>query len=244
MEEIIIVYYIYINPKSNWRKIIKGQINDLRKFKLLPKAKLYIYICDTIHIGTTYSFVEKLCPDAKISFSIKNNYEYGALKLLHDLSFENKDALFIYFHTKGMSYNKKERITIEKALLCGTFSNWKNVYNLMNKNPLIKFSGLFPEKNGEFIWFNFFYVKSSWLRKLEKPLLSDNRYIYEVWLRETLLEEKNYNFYNIYENKINLGYSQNEVFHFSQIISNRIENKKLINKLKILFYRVREFINV
>ena len=44
-EEIIIVYYIYINPSKNWKAIIGGQINDLLNVELLNYSKLFCVIC-------------------------------------------------------------------------------------------------------------------------------------------------------------------------------------------------------
>jgi hypothetical protein len=39
-----IVYYIWINPKRNWKVIIEGQLSDMKISKIFEAAKLYIVL--------------------------------------------------------------------------------------------------------------------------------------------------------------------------------------------------------
>ena len=42
---------------------------------------------------------------------------------------------------------------------------------------------MFPsaQHKKNFIWFNFFWVRGTYLNTCENPIISDNRYYYELW---------------------------------------------------------------
>ena len=61
MKKIIIVYYIFINEKRNWKKIIKGQIQDVLIAGLI-NSEFHIHICCSNNnlINECKDFVKKL----------------------------------------------------------------------------------------------------------------------------------------------------------------------------------------
>ena len=43
--EYLIVYYVFINPKKNWKQIISGQINDLKQAELKVGDNVHCVVC-------------------------------------------------------------------------------------------------------------------------------------------------------------------------------------------------------
>lgn len=192
MNNIKIVYYIYLNPQANWKAIISGQLSQLKGFGILSEADLFIHVTDCFTLlSEAMAIIKEIVPQAIISYNHENQFEYPALNLIYELANMNPTANFIYFHTKGMSHNIQTRSLEEKTLFTKTFENWGNNIAYLNKNGIKKI-GLFPAiwlekfgKTGEFggwIWYNFWYATGDYLAHCPKPLANMNRYYYESWL--------------------------------------------------------------
>ena len=173
-----IVYYIYINPLKNWKSIVLGQINDLKTVGLLSFAKLYCVIC--AENKNLFDECETLIPkESECEYISQNQYEYPGLKKLHDLGTEYPEEIFLYMHTKGMVFHgQKGRLDQEIKILRNTINNWKYINNLFNNNSQIDKVGLFPSHDGIF-WFNFFWIRGSFLKNIPPPIITNNRYYYE-----------------------------------------------------------------
>lgn len=210
-EKLLIVYFIFIDYGSNWKKIISGQRNDLQKYLLLKNAEIYIHITDTSKKNESEQFVKSIFPEASVSFSNINNFEFEAIKRVHDIANQNPDRLLIYFHTKGMSYKIPKRARVEKTLLKLTFSNWKKIAEILVKNPSLNKAGLLPSMGGKHVWFNFWYAKTNYLATLEKPVITKDRYYYEWWLGKTvpLVDNQNDTF-SIFDGNATSGYDHND----------------------------------
>ena len=192
--KIIIVYNIYIdnNVNKNWKYIVLGQLKDLKKSNILKSIK-YInftitannkkYMRRCVNLLKSYFIYSKLIKNQYIKFHITkkyiNKYEYYSIYNVYKLALKNQNDIILYFHTKGMSHNRK-RINIEK-LLTKSILNPDNIINFFIEHDNINKVGLFPS-NGGFIWFNFWYVRCSYINKIECPIESDNRWYYEGWL--------------------------------------------------------------
>ena len=173
-----IVYYIYINLEKDWKSIISGQINDLKTVGLIPFAELYCVICteNKIFFDECVTLIQET---AICEHSTKNQYEYPGLKKLHDLGNIYPDSIFLYMHSKGMVFhNQKGRNTSEMKLLRNTINNWKYLSFIFNNYPEIDKAGLFPDYTGIF-WFNFFWVRGSFLKSIPPPIIITDRYYYE-----------------------------------------------------------------
>lgn len=240
-KNIIIVYYIYINELSNWKAIIKGQLLDIKKFGLLKKSQLYIHITSTYPIEEVINFINTITQKAIISFSSINQYEYPAINLIYNLAKDNESTIFIYFHTKGMSYEINERLPKEKKLLYSTFKPWKKIIKKMNNSDLFNKSGFFISQNGVFIWYNFWYAKGKFLINLEKPKITNDRYYYESWLGKVNISNYTYNdTLSIYDSKFNKGLEPKEV---SLILNKMIERDKRRYYLIKLFKYIKNIFN-
>jgi hypothetical protein len=178
-QEIIIVYYIYINPQRNWKCIISGQINDLKNIGLLSVSKLYCVIC-TPSINL-FNECKKLINivNANYYHITVNNYEYPGIKKLHELGTIYPEKIFFYMHSKGMVFHKNNGRNIQETqVLQNTIKYWKYILYIFKNYSFIDKAGLFPDHSGV-IWFNFFWIRGSFLKKLNPPIISSNRYYYE-----------------------------------------------------------------
>jgi len=208
-----IIYYVYIGLNSNWRGIISGQLTQLKGYGILQEADLYIHITDVHQTGTeVQDIILKIVPEAILSFSYENQFEYPALKLLHKLALQHPDCSFIYFHTKGMSHVIHSRSAEEITLFTHTFENWRRNLQLLKQDGIKKL-GLFPangsnnEKEkpglrGGWIWYNFWYARGQYLAESQAPVLTDNRHYYEHWLglhnqSEPIITGDCYNLYRL-----------------------------------------------
>jgi len=193
VKRIKIVYYIYINRNSNWRGIVSGQLLQIKSYGMLDEASLYIHITDTEgKTNEVIKFIGEFVPDAVISTNTENLFEYPAISLVYNLAKQYPNDIFIYFHSKAMSYNITARRIDEVALFTKTFENWRKKLELFN-NPQINKAGLFPAigsnddteqtgVRGGWIWYNFWYARGNYILNCDEPLVTHDRYFFEHWL--------------------------------------------------------------
>jgi hypothetical protein len=178
-EEIIIVYYIYINPHKNWKSIVLGQINDVKNIGLFDCCKFFCVIC-TPEIRL-FNECKKIINESKIIYTheLVNNFEYPGIKKLHELGTLYPEKILFYMHSKGMVFHStNDRNLHEMNILVNTIKNWKYIIRIFKKYPFIDKAGLFPDISG-IIWFNFFWIRGSFLKDLNPPIISTDRYYYE-----------------------------------------------------------------
>jgi len=188
---LIIIYFVSINPKRNWKTIISGQLNDLYDLGILNNTHLIIVLtCDNnsnLLLESTQFICNQLSNKPNVSYVIEthndNKFEYHGIKALYEYSKSNQDKIFLYIHTKGM-YNVHDlikRSNTEKALTIETCTNWEGILNIFNAHQNIMRVGLFPDING-IVWYNFFFVRGSYLTTCQDPVITSDRYYYEHWL--------------------------------------------------------------
>jgi hypothetical protein len=187
-----IVYYLYLVPDANWKEIASGQLRQLKNYGILNEADLYIHICDCHGlVAEAESLIKDIVPSALLNFSYENRFEYPGIKLVYDLAKQHPEAIFIYFHAKGVSHQIQLRSAKEVTLFTLTFKNWRKNIQLLNKNGIQKV-GLFPamlkaglNKPGElggWIWYNYWYATGKYLSQCPQPMVHKDRYYYEGWL--------------------------------------------------------------
>jgi len=187
-----IIYFIWINPKRNWKVIIEGQLFDMKISNIFESSKLYIVIsCDNNNIinevkdliNNSLITIDKDKYDITITNS--NNYEYDGIKKLYNISLSEPDKLYIYLHSKGMFHwynnNPNKRSEDEENLTKNTLYLWRDIVDVFEKNKNINKIGFIPAKEG-WIWFNFFWTRGTYLITCENPIITNNRYYYESWL--------------------------------------------------------------
>lgn len=198
MKKIAIVYFAFINHKKNWRKIIYSQLSDIKRSGVLDEASLYIEVSDPDDSPCVKEFFNNLdIPHDGVNFHSKNAYEYYGIHKVWELAVNNKHEFLIYLHTKGMSYKQKfsffglksGRNPREIVLTYLTFLNFRNTLKIFDTQNTISKIGAFPKKDydpndkrGCLIWFNFFWVRASYVRELEEPIVTTDRFYYEDWL--------------------------------------------------------------
>lgn len=185
-----IVYGVYINAAADWRRLIRLQLNDLRRSGVFSVADLHVVVSNPYGAEGVSAFFDALPINiANVEIIDENKFEYPAISYIWDLANNRPNYEYIaYLHTKGMSYAKRRRDKFERALTHFTFTKWAEIMRIFDARADIHKIGLFParQKNegelGEWIWFNFWWVRPSFVRTLLKPEISKDRYYYESWL--------------------------------------------------------------
>lgn len=196
INKIAIVYFAYINPLKDWQKFISNQLSDLIKTNILSTADLHIIVSNPFKAPNVLNFFKKLKhPYKNIELYEENKFEYWGINYVWNLAREHNYEYVIYFHTKGISHEDDKRSNKKEMLTHHTFSQWQSLTKLFEENSDINKIGLFPgyELNqkgdiirGGWIWYNFWWARSSYIQTLEKPNPAPiTRYYYESWLSES-----------------------------------------------------------
>jgi len=193
-KRIKLIYFAFIYRYTNWIAIVRDQLLQLKSYGLLDEVDLYIHLTDPTGIfSDVIELIQTVTTNAMISTTLENQFEYPAIKLAYDLARECPDDIFMYFHTKGMSYEIHSRLPLEIALLTGTFENWRRKMEAFN-DPTVNKMGMFPAEydpnvmrsyntKGGWMWYNFWYARGRYIANCcEDPKISLKRWYYEVWL--------------------------------------------------------------
>ena len=187
--KIKIVYFAYLIP-DKWLPIVEEQLDSLKSLELYNESSnIYMTV---ISDDNQLTILKKLLADKYSKVEINNVfqdnvYEYPGLKTIYQIAEDDDDTLLIYFHSKGMTSNQHET---RKYLFKYTFENYKDYVKEFEYNKHLEVAGAIPHENG-FIFFNFFWARSSYVRNYcEKPIVSDNRYIWEVWIGSEFSRKK------------------------------------------------------
>lgn len=189
--EIVIIYFIWMNNNRNWKVIIEGQLNDMKMSNIFEKSYLNIVISheDKLLVNEAVEFINEIMVGYEDKYSLtiylENYYEYYGIKKLYETAKNDHNKIYIYLHTKGMFnwYNNdinrrsEDEVNLTNYLIHG----WRDILNIFNNYNEINRVGLFPSI-GEWIWFNFFYARGTYLNTCEPPIKDPNRYYYESWL--------------------------------------------------------------
>ena len=193
-KEIAIVYYAYINPQKDWQSFVLGQLTDLKKTDILTIADLYIVVSNPFGLAEVKGFFDSLSTLYRhIEYYQENKFEYWGIACVWRLVQEQKQyQYFVYFHTKGMTHEQDGRIKVEQLLMQHTFKHWQQTIQVFEENKLINKVGLFPAwkvnahceiVRGGWIWYNFWWARSTYLSLLEPPKINPkHRFYYEEWL--------------------------------------------------------------
>jgi len=176
-----IVYFAYLIP-NKWENIVIEQLDSLKKLKLYDEA-IDIYmsvISNDIELNELQILLKTKYNKVKIYNVYQDNYyEYPGLQTIYKLAEDDDDTLLLYFHSKGMTSNQHET---RQYLFKYTIENYQNYITEFEKNKYLDTAGAIPHING-FIYFNFFWARSSYIRNYcSRPEISENRYIWEVWI--------------------------------------------------------------
>lgn len=184
--KIKIVYFVYVNG-DNWQDVVCEQMNSLKSTNLYELAEeiLISVVCDEDQLKRLKQHIWVKWKKVKIhSIENANLYEYPGLRSVWQVAQECKDCVILYFHTKGISQNSKNRggDDIRKILFNATIKNYEVYLNEFQNNPELDSAMIFPSEHG-FAWYNFFWIRSNYVRNyLPKPEFTKHRYYWEHWI--------------------------------------------------------------
>ena len=177
-----IVYFACLVPDV-WYDIITEQLDELKELDLYHIAsKIYMSVIsenDNELIKLMKLIKEKYNKIELINVYKENVYEYPGLKTIYQIAEDDDDTYLLYFHSKGMTSKQHD---VRKFLFKSTIENYEIAINEFQNNKDLDVVCAIPHENG-FAFFNFFWVRSSFIRNYcNKPEITDNRYIWEVWI--------------------------------------------------------------
>lgn len=188
-----IVYQAYINESKNWENIIIGQLQDAHQYGLFRVASISVEITaenKAIH-DVVYNIINDFLAETAIyhaydiNIHSENHFEYYAFKKIHEVAASSPpDTIILYYHSKCMfaRYLNIDRHDDEKRLTRNTLFHWEHILDILNKQPQINKVGLFPS-TAQWVWFNFFFIRSSTIRDCNPPIVCDeNRWYYESYI--------------------------------------------------------------
>jgi len=206
-KKIQIIYYAYLR-KEKWRYIVLPQMQDIVDSGILEEADLLVALSGDQRLMheaemEIRKIVDPHLVNLRFTHTEENLYEYPGLKALYEESVKNPDKIYLYFHSKGMWFWGDEPVRYygEKILFDTVIKPWKDAIEIFNTRPKIN-KVCFGCSDTGFCWYNFYWVKGSYVATLNPPIISKDRYYYEYYIgeaREKLGYEDCYNF--VYNNQ-------------------------------------------
>lgn len=162
----------YISEQLNFLSMLCDENNITTRFIIATIPDRLAVTLLKIAKQYNFSIYSKYISDS-------NNYEYNGISACIDFAQNGSDKLIFYCHSKGSVNNNELSMGIFKYH-CENNLKW-DTDHLISNNEKFK-AGLFPSEHG-WLWHNFFWVKSSYLR--DKKLQPDGtRHYYEAFIGE------------------------------------------------------------
>jgi len=211
-QHVVVVYNCFVYTKRpNWKEYIAEQLGDFVKSGLAiaaneinvvismdkPNSSWYMHE-DAVHVElakAAVDIVREIIPRAVVELVAENQFEYPGINLMWNKanSLDKSKApntLFLYYHSKGM-FNPENKtdphllrdqswLRLQKHVI----DPWKQILVKFAENPGLNKAGYAASPAG-FIWFNWMWVRGSYLQNVIKPVLTSNRYYYEGWVSMT-----------------------------------------------------------
>jgi hypothetical protein len=180
-----IVYFISCICNKNWYDWLFNQMN------LVKHMNGNIHIVASISHSEESEFREKIVqilPEANIECYYENEFEYRGIKKIWELGqiHSKENDILLYFHSKGVTHHSNYD------------SNRHANYNAILKDidKIKEIFTIFPkiDKIGEsvggigWLWYNFWYVRGSYLSKVEEPVKTERRHYYEDYISRKVKE--------------------------------------------------------
>lgn len=208
--DVNIVYYAFIAPDRDWRSLIGLQLQSLLSTHLLPLCTLNIALASpTVDYAASDSvksheaalqrlkdaadFISEIVKNVPkkltLDVTLGNLFEYPGLlrmwQIAHEIVDENqaRNTLFLYFHSKGMVFHAKgsEKGQIDHFLFRTVIEPWRLVLEQFASDEKLNKAGYAVAPDG-FVWFNFMWVRGSYLHDVVRPYPTSHRYYYEHWV--------------------------------------------------------------
>jgi hypothetical protein len=187
---------MYINPSHNI-ELINRQLLKLIETKILDYHKVLlklVFCCpeekEPILKNTLQTVMNRYPYETHIYRN--NNHEYHGIHHVWQYA-QDHDGIILYFHSKGIGlyrggvHNKNFDDCFDIVV-----RKWECALEKFNSMPHInKIGKEYPVPAG-FIWYNFFFVRTSYAREVEEPIETERRHYYEDWLARRRIPDKIY----------------------------------------------------
>jgi hypothetical protein len=193
--KIKIVYFAYLVPNV-WESIVMEQLNMLKLLEIYNTADIYMSVISTNNedLESLKILLNKYFSKIiLINIYHENLYEYPGIKTVYEIADNDDNTIILYFHSKGMTSNQhNHRI----KLFNYTIKNYYKYINEFINNKDLEVACMAPSNSG-FAYFNFFWVRSSYVYnycsqpKNTSEYIKHERYTWEVWLGNSYSKKKN-----------------------------------------------------
>lgn len=188
--DIFIVYFINTKVNDNYYNLMKQQLDHLKSTEILGRfkdgliSKTHLFI---VAISDNEEKIRKeineICPFSHLDVYNEDTFEYRGIQKVYDLA--TYDNIILYFHSKGISRISAGRTPEEQSIFRGVIENWYSNLDRFLRFESIDKLGLATSEKG-FVWYNFWWVRGSFVKQLEYPVISPRRHYYEDWLGRRL----------------------------------------------------------
>eukprot|EP01038_Epipyxis_sp_PR26KG_P003967 gene3967-5687_t len=113
-----------------------------------------------------------------------NLYEYPGIRKLWNIGQSNDDkTIILYFHSKGMTSGNLNETQDRwgRELSITVIDAWRDVLNEFQKYPHLNKAG-YACSRAQWVWYNFMWVRASYLHTIVNPVISQRRHYYEDWI--------------------------------------------------------------
>jgi len=187
---VVVVYFINTYISASYLGLLKSQMKDLKRCGLMSSRDV---ILNLVVLGDSRVSSEVEATMARLgmhsyrmSVFEENNHEYHGIRLAHQMALEHPESYILYFHGKGISHKKKSspfshRTKLERRLFSKVVGEWRRNIAWLDRIASMDKVAMYCGLSG-MGWYNFWWAKSGYLRGVEPPVLTDDRYYYESWL--------------------------------------------------------------
>jgi hypothetical protein len=182
VSKIVIVYYAFLKPGGRWAAIVDGQLSQLRETGVVDVADVHVRVTGAgPDLSRAARLIASVVPRAEIHASDWNRFEYPGIHGTWTLARQQPEALYLYFHSKGVSGNVAGRTREERRLFQEVIVPWRSIVDVFDRHAQIDKVGFAASAEG-WLWFNFWWARGSYLAGCQEPVVSGDRWYYETWL--------------------------------------------------------------
>jgi hypothetical protein len=229
---------------GNWQDIVCQQVKSLVRSPLYSKLdKVYVCVITSDSKKNDLNYCNEIFPEKFVISIIDNDFasfEYPILRLLQQKSKE-EDFYCFYFHSKGVTTNKKKNGVTYWRKEMEYFIFYK--YHLAIESFQLGFNTYganlraFPRWNNPHFCGNFWFAKSSYIKTLPViPLHITDRYFAEEWIGKN----KEMCPYVPYNTFIDLYHVPLPRLFYNKTLP--VRSKDIVELISFVYYKIRGFL--
>jgi hypothetical protein len=186
------VYFVncYINPRYLY--MVSSQLKELQQTGLLAHTRATFHLVssgaegDRVRLKNELRHIFGESPAVQHEHTTENQFEYPGIHKVWQLGQQDQLGYLLYFHARGISHLKlgrfrRNRQPQEKRLFRRVIGEWRQNLTWLQHLASAEKLGINCGGNG-WVWFNFWWVRASYVRQLEEPVITERRHYYEDWL--------------------------------------------------------------